>query len=133
MIRQLRLRVALLICAVLLSMQSCAGWGDVFAEKRGAIGPYFLMTSGDGRPPSQYFLFERGRSGSIAGPIREMGWDQRFVLLWDDGSGGEWRIFAEDPRHFPVPSGEDERRALFERLKRTVALHTPQEIWDGAR
>jgi hypothetical protein len=121
------------MCFGTLALQSCAGWGDVFAPKRTVVDPYFLMTSGDGKPPSQYFLFKRDRSGSIAGPIIEIGWDQQFILVWDEGSGHEWRIFAVDPRQHPVPTDDVERQALFEQLRKDVRVHPIQQVWDQSR
>ena len=123
---------ALVTCLMFLLLQGCAGWGDVFEERRSVAGRYFLMTSGDGRSPSQYFLFQRGRSGSIAGPVKELGWNEQFVLLWDEGSGGDWRMFPIDPYRSPIPRDEAERRNLFSRLRQTVPLRAAQEIWDQA-
>jgi len=117
--------LALVMAAVLL--QSCLGWGDMFAQKRTVVGDYFMMT-GEGDEP-EYYLLRRGQSVSTAGPLRSIGWDQSFILTQDAANPGGWGVFALDAARYPVPTNAAQRGELILRLKRTIRLRSPAEVW----
>ena len=121
--------LTLTLAAILL--QSCVGWGDMFAEKRTLVGSYFMMTGERDEP--NYYLFRRGQSGSVTGPLRAIGWDQSFILTQDDGSPGGWAVFALDPRRNHVPTDAAQRSELIARLRRTMRLRSPGEVWAHSR
>ena len=109
-------------------LQSCIGAGDMFAEKRQVVGDYFLMTD-DGDEHS-YYLFRKGNSGSITGPLRAIGWDQHFVLVEDDGRPGHWAIFPIDPQRDPLAKSAAQANITLADLRRTIVLRSPREVWE---
>ena len=98
----------------------------MFAEKRGVAGDYYLMTDeGDGH---SYFLFRKGVSISMTGPLRGIGWDRHFVLVEDDRE--YWAAFPIDPLWDPVARDLAPNPELLSRLKRTIEVRSPREVWE---
>jgi hypothetical protein len=107
-------------------LQSCVGSGDMFAEKRTVVGDYFLMTDeGDQR---SYYLFRRGKSGSITGTLHAIGWDKHFILA-EDNNPESCAVFAINPQRDPVPTDATSRCELLARLRKAIVLRSPAEVW----
>lgn len=121
-------------CALLVGvtvLQSCVGAGDMFAEKRQVIGVYFLMT--DEGDEHSYYLFRKGQSGSITGPLKAIGWNQHFILVEDDGTPGHWAAFPIDPQHDPLANAAARGSKILPDLRRTIVLRSPREVWEHSR
>lgn len=99
----------------------------MFAEKRQVVGNYYLMT--DEGDQHSYYLFRKGQSGSLSGPLRAIGWDQHFILVEQDGTLKRWAAF-------PINSQDSfarvaiQGRELLPSLKRTIVLRSPREVWE---
>ncbi len=131
--RILSIATIIVVCFALgLLLNSCVGWGDVFAERRAIVGSYFLMTS-DGSGTPQYYLFVRGRSGGIAGAIKAIGWSREYILVQTDSFERGWVIFPIDPRQYPVPTNEADLARLEQSLVKSIKLRSPEEVWRDAR
>ncbi len=102
--------------------QSCVGAGDMFADKRKVAGDYFLMT--DEGDQQSYYLFRKGRSGSLTGRFQAIGWDQHFILIEDDGTPGHWAAFPINPEHDPFAQAATRREHLVPGLKQTIVLRS---------
>ena len=127
MTRMTRWTLAALLPALAI-LGSCVGAGDMFAEKRKVVGNYFLMT--DEGDQHSYYLFRKGQSGSITGPLRAIGWDQHFILVQEDGLPGGWAAFSTNPQRDPVVNAAGKGEVLIPRLRRTIKLRSPSEVWD---
>jgi hypothetical protein len=68
------------LATFLFALAGCMGWRDIFAEKRHVSGDYFLM-QGEMNPTDEIYLFAKGRSGSVAGYIHQMGWSRQFIIF----------------------------------------------------
>ena len=115
-----------------LMLQSCVGWGDMFAEKRTVVGEYFLMTSEDSGQ-SKYYLFEKGKSGSITGPLNSIGWNEKYILSQEEDKPDSWVIFAVDSRRSPLPADPAQRNQLQRELISSIRLRSPAEVWAHGR
>lgn len=121
-----------LVFVALLMMQGCVGWGDMFAEKRTVVGDYFLMTSEDGGP-TKYFLFRKGKSGSITGPLDSIGWNQKYILVQEEDKRNSWAVFALDPQRSPIPADAVQRSQLQRDLISSIRVRSPAEVWAHGR
>jgi hypothetical protein len=63
------------LSTLFLALAGCMGWGDIFAERREISGDYFLM-QGEMNPNDEIYIFVKGNSGSIAGYIHQIGWNE---------------------------------------------------------
>jgi hypothetical protein len=88
-----------------LALTGCLGWLDIFAEQHSLSGGYFLMQGED--PGGSLFLMVKGQSVSVAGPIHEIGWSQRYILFTDDNWPTRWNaIDVPTHRVFKINEGE---------------------------
>ena len=123
-----RCRMLTVLLLGMTLLQSCIGAGDMFADKRRVVGDYFLMTDeGDGK---SYYLFRKGRSGSLTGQLRAIGWNQHFILAEDDGTPGHWAAFPINPEHDPFAQAAAQRENFIPRFKQSIVLRSPHEVWE---
>jgi hypothetical protein len=110
------------------------GWGDMFAGRRVVTGTYFQMTNEDAARPA-YYLFERGKGGSVTGPLKTIGWNGSYILVQEDSKpdASRWAIFAVDAQLSPVPADPERREQLRRELIRSVVLRSPGEVLTDAR
>jgi hypothetical protein len=127
MTRMTRCKLAALLSALAI-LASCIGAGDMFAEKRKVVGNYFLMT--DEGDQHSYYLFRKGQTGSITGPLRAIGWDQHFILVQEEGIPGGWAAFSIHPQNDRVVNAAAQGDVLIPRLRRIIKLRSPSEVWD---
>jgi hypothetical protein len=76
----MRMRFAVLFLLSAVSV-GCLGWGDMFAPKRSVAGDYFLKGDDD---LETFYLFAHPGQGSVAGPLRRIGWNQQYIIYTDD-------------------------------------------------
>lgn len=121
--RRLVLAGALWILTLILI--GCIGWGDMFAPHRKIAGDYFLQKFEDGN----LFLMVDGESGSIAGPISEVGWTRDVIIVNSPEDNHRWMVIDLRGRKVFRGNKGDE---VAGRLGSSVHLMSPAEAWKRA-
>ena len=64
-----------------LPAQGCVGWFDLFAPQKKLSGDFALQ---QGESASlQFYLMSKGQSGSVAGPLHQLGWNEQYIIFTD--------------------------------------------------
>jgi hypothetical protein len=112
---------------VSLALTGCLGWGAIFAEQRALSGDYSLI-QGEGN--GSVYLMVKGRSGSVAGPLHEIGWSQRYIVFTDDNWPTRWSVMdVAAHQMFKLP---DSQRMIDDRFK-GIKIISPQDAWTAAK
>ena len=110
-----------LLLALLLS--GCLGWGDMFAPRHAMSGDYFLM---QGEGGDDVYLMVKGSSGSVAGPLHEIGWNSQYIIFTDANWPTPWNVIkVSSHQSFRV---SDEQRRTDQRLN-DIRLLSPSAAW----
>ena len=77
--------------ALLLVPTGCMGWGDMFAPRHRISGDYFLQ-QGEDPKGDEVYLFVKGASVSVAGPLHQIGWNGQYILFTDANWPAPWNV-----------------------------------------
>jgi hypothetical protein len=113
----------LAVMLILLPLAGCMGWGDVFSPKHSISGDYYLMQGEDGEA---VYLMVKGRSGSVTGPIHQIGWNGQYIVFTDDNWPNRWNVI-QILNHQSYRVSEEQRRA--DQTLRSIALLSPKAAW----
>ncbi len=113
----------LLVCVIL---NGCMGIGDALAEQRNIGGDYSLGEFEDGR----FYLWARGQSSDVAGPISKVAWDTEFIIVNSPLPNSKWMIIRIKDHKILVGA---EKIEVERGLLGTLHLLTPSEAWERAR
>jgi hypothetical protein len=102
------------------------GIGDALAEQRNIGGDYSLGEFEDGR----FYLWARGQSSDVAGPISKVAWDTEFIIVNSPLPNSKWMIIRIKDHKILVGA---EKIEVERGLLGTLHLLTPSEAWERAR
>lgn len=97
----------------------------MFAPHRKIAGHYFLQKLEDGN----LYLMVDGESGSIAGPISEVGWTRDVIIVNSPEDNHRWMVISIRGRRV---FGGDQSDKIAGRLLSSVRLMSPVEAWKRA-
>ena len=113
---------------VLLPLAGCMGLGDMFQEKRLLAGDYFLM-EGEANSTDDLYLFVGDETGSLAGPLNRIGWNQQYVVFEDTKDPRQWDVINVKEHHrFKITDLERTQDSRFQQ----IAIGTAKEAWQRA-
>ena len=101
------------------------GWGDIFAAKHHVSGDYFLMKDEDPSSDDLY-LMNKDVSISIAGPLREIGWNAQYIIFTDAISPQPWNVINV-ASHRKLRISEQQRQA--DSVFKSISLLSPSAAW----
>jgi hypothetical protein len=101
----------------------------MFAEKRPIVGDYLLM-QGEKDPNNEIYLFVDGHSGSIAGYLHQIGWNQRYIMFTDENWPKPWNIITVE-NHKLVTIAEAQR--LADADLKNIQIFSPADAWKKAK
>jgi hypothetical protein len=85
---------------------------------------------GEGGDANEVYLFVRGQSGSVAGPLHQIGWSRRYVIFTDQNWPKPWNVIDVDSqRSFTV--SESQRTA--EKAFAEILIQSPADAWKRAK
>ncbi len=93
--KQVTKKAVLVFLALPLLLTGCLGWGDMFAPKH-AISGYSLMQGEEG---NDVYLFVKGSSVSVAGPLHQIGWNGQYIVFTDDNWPTPWNVVRVADHH----------------------------------
>jgi hypothetical protein len=124
LINSMRMRFAVLFLLSAVSV-GCLGWGDLLAPKRYIAGEYFLKGDDD---EDKFYL--SAPKGSIAGPLRRIGWSQQYIIYTDDNKPTEWNVIAvKEHTQFTIT---DVQRMQDSRFKQ-IPIGSAPDAWQWAK
>jgi hypothetical protein len=117
------------VLLLLLPLTGCLGWGDLFQEKRFIAGDYFLMES-DRNTTDDLYLFTGDNSGSIAGPLNRIGWNQQYIVFTNARLPTQWNVITvKDHSEFNITDTQRTEDARF----RKIIVGSASEAWQRSK
>jgi len=107
-------------------LTGCFGWSDIFEEQRPLSGDYSLIHGKD----YSLYIMKKQKSGSVAGPLHEIGWNQTYILFTDDNWPTRWNVI--DVRAHQMRKITEAQREGNDSL-RTIKILTPTDAWAAAK
>jgi hypothetical protein len=117
------------VLLLLLPLAGCLGWGDLFQEKQFIAGDYFLMES-DRNTTDDLYLFTGHDTGSIAGPLNRIGWNQQYIIFVDARFPAQWNVIAV--KEHSESKITDAQRTQDSRFQHIIVV-SPSGAWERAR
>ena len=108
-----------------LLLTGCLGWGDIFAPKHRVSGDYSLM-QGESGSTDEVYLLMKGESVSVAGPLLQVGWNQRYIIFTDQNWPAPWSVLeVSSHRKFNITEAQRGREKAYQDIR----ILFPAQAW----
>lgn len=105
-------------------LTGCLGWGDMFAPRHTISGDYSLM---QGEGGDDIYLFVKGASVSVAGPLHQIGWNGEYIIFTDANWPTPWNVLRVADHHLFKIS---QQQLQTDNALKGIALLSPSAAWN---
>jgi hypothetical protein len=105
------------------------GWGDMFRERRVIAGDYYLM-EGERDTTDDLYLCTRENSGSVAGPLKRIGWNSQYIIFTDANWPVPWNVMDVNKHiRFTITDNQRTQDVKFQQID----VGSTSEAWQRAK
>jgi hypothetical protein len=104
------------------------GWGDMFAPKHTLTGNFELMQGESAK--TEFYLMSEGQPISVAGPLHQLGWNERYIIFTDDNWPNPWNVIrVKDHTKFTITEGQRTSDPSF----KGISIMSPTDAWNSKK
>jgi hypothetical protein len=123
-----RVRVVV-VWFIALFLTGCMGWADMFRERRSIAGEYYLMEGEEGTA-DEIFLLRGHDTVSVAGPLKRIGWDEKYIIFTDANNPSPWNVVAvKEKSKFTITEIERTKDSRFQQ----IPIGSATQAWQKAK